>query len=91
MSTNALFMLTFTLIVVMSVFVGALVPGEASSFSVGGEVPEPSVWNVLTFVGGTFWEMLSFSISGLPWIFGLFFWCLVFMNAWCLVRLIRGG
>lgn len=81
---------TLTLIVVMSVFVGALLPGEDVEFNVGGDIGSPGIWDVITFVGGAFWGILTFSIGGLPWIFNLFFWMLTLINMWCIVRLIRG-
>ena len=93
MTTNSLFIWSLVLIMVMSIFVVKLAPDAVVDFDIGDDptaIGAPDVWDVLLFAAGTFWAMMTFSIQGLPWIFGVFFWFIVMINLWCAVRLIRG-
>lgn len=93
MTTNVLFVLSLVVIVVVSLFVGQLLPGVESEFGVGddgGDIEAPSVWDVALFAAGTFWAMLTFQIPGVHWVLGVVFWFMAAINLWCLVRLVRG-
>ena len=71
----------------MSIFAGALDMGE---FHIEDEIGSPSVWDVLTFIGGGFLDLLAFSIPGMPWFLSLIFWVLLLIETWVVVCLIRG-
>lgn len=88
MTTNNLFVLCTCLILVMSLVCGHF--AISSSFEVGEDFEELEAYNVVTFIGHGFFALLTFSITGMPEILGAFLWCLVFIELWCVVRLIRG-
>lgn len=88
MSTNYLLLLCVVITIVMSLFCGAF--GITSSFNIEDEIDEPEEYDVLTFIGGGFLGLLTFSISDMPSIFSVFFWLLLLIETYCVVRLIRG-
>ena len=90
MTEHDLFTLVLVLIVVMSFFTG-LATDLTASFNVGGELDAPGIWDVLSFIGGGFWALLTFSIEGMPAFINLFFWILNVIALWLLIRLIRGN
>jgi short subunit fatty acids transporter len=89
MSDHDLFTLCIVLIVVMSFFTG-LVTDLTASFNVGGVLDAPNPWDVITFIGGGFWALMTFSIEGMPVFINLFFWLLSVIALWLLIRMIRG-
>lgn len=86
-SIHAWFIGCAIVIVIMSLFCGALGIG---TFSIGDEIDEPDVWDILTFAGGGFLSLLTFSIDGAPVVLSAFFWLLLFIETWCIVALVRG-
>jgi len=75
------------IVFVTSLFCGAYGIGD---FSIGDEISEPDVWDILTFAGGGFWSLISFSIDGAPIILTLIVWLLVAIGTISIVFLIRG-
>jgi hypothetical protein len=91
MTTNDLFIYALIVIVVMSVFVGALVPGVGTWDAIGIGVDLPAgidfIWDTIAAFGG----MLTFTIEGMPIFINLFCWILTIIVIWCLVRMPFGG
>lgn len=91
MTTNDIFAFCLTVIVVMSIFVGALVPGIGTWDDIGTGIDLPAgldfIWEAVAAFGG----MLTFSIEGMPVFISLFLWCITILSIWCLVRMPFGG
>ena len=90
MTTNSLYVGSLCIIASITLFVGGAMPGSVASVVGNATLEAPSVWNILTFSAGTFWAFLSFQVEGLHWVANFFFWCVLAVNLWCLVKLIRG-
>jgi hypothetical protein len=89
MTTNDLLIPAVVIIIAMSLFIGNLAPGHMET-EIGGELPEPSIWDVIYFTGGAFVGLLTFSVTGLPMAFSYITWFLLFIVVWCIMRLVRG-
>jgi hypothetical protein len=91
MTTNDIFAFCLVIIVVMSVFVGALVPGVGTWDEIGTGIDLPAgidfIWDAVAAFGG----MLTFTIEGMPLWISLFCWGLTILSIWCLVRMPFGG
>jgi len=57
---------------------------------VGDTIEEPTAWDWVVTFTGTFWDIMTFNITGLAIAFSMTFWLLSFLDFWIFIRLVRG-
>lgn len=72
-------------------FAGHFGLGVTASEDFFDTLASPSVWDVATYVGGTFFALLSLSESGWPTLLGYALWVLTAIELIAIVYLVRGS
>lgn len=87
----------FLSILLIEIFIVILTSGVVkgisfvSTSSIGNPFDKPGVWNVLTFAGDAFWNLMTFNVTGAPLLISGLMWFFVVCQVACLVWLIRGA
>jgi hypothetical protein len=87
---TAVFLLLLALIVCISLAGGyfGFISGDESKF---GTEPPDSGWDLLFNAGVFFLGLLTFTIEGMPWIFGIFFWVMNIVALYTFVKIAWPG